>query len=148
MLEEQAKAAAEAAANKQVAEPLPVDAIKISDLELRIATIESDNRALQLENYELRESKDKLAKLQALYLRPYHETKGRQKADSASQTDHLDHYAIFSLLLKEILREAPELRSNVLPQAKFMDMYWKYFALADELKKYIRELPKVRGKQA
>ena len=115
MLEEQAKAAAEAAGNEQVVEPLPVDAIKISDLELRIATIESDNRALQLETYELRESKDKLAKLQALYRRLYQETKGRGKADGASQTDYLDHYAIFSLLLKEILREAPELRSNVLP---------------------------------
>lgn len=46
MLEEQAKAAAEAAAQQKAVEPLPIDTVKVSDLELRIATVESDNRAL------------------------------------------------------------------------------------------------------
>ena len=138
MLEEQAKAAAEKAV-----EPLPVDTIKISDLELQVATLGAENRALQLESFELRESKDAIEKLQQMFQNLYNKTH-KEKAEGATQTDQLDHYAIFSMMLKEIMRVTPELRNAVLPQAKFMDLYWKYFDLAEELKQYMCELPKLR----
>lgn len=51
------------------------------------------------------------------------------------------------MMLKEIMRVTPDLKNTVLPQAKFMDLFWKYFDLTEELKKYMCQLPRLRGKQ-
>lgn len=93
----------------------------------------------------MRESKAKVAKLHLMFQNLYNKTH-KEKVDSATQTEQLDHYAIFSMMLKEIIRVTPELRSVVLPQAKFMDLYWQYFDLAEKLKKYMCEMPKLREK--
>ena len=74
----------------------------------------------------------------------YNKLKGKKFEDTAIQTDNLDSYFLFSQILKTILDENPVLKTKVLTQKKFTDLFWKFFEFQEEVKKEIDDLPKLR----
>lgn len=74
----------------------------------------------------------------------YNKLKGKKFEDTSIQTDNLDSYFLFSQILKTILDENPVLKTKVLTQKKFTDLFWKFFEFQEEVKKEIDDLPKLR----
>ena len=67
------------------------------------------------------------------------------KVQQETQTEEFDHYNVFSLVLRSIYRTNPTLAETVLPYNRYMDLYWKYFALVETLKGELRVNPNIRG---
>ena len=70
---------------------------------------------------------------------------GQGKTHAECQTEKLDHYAMFSNMLRLIYDDQPGLRKNVLSVTKFTDLFWKYLEFMDFLKDALNAMPKVRA---
>ena len=84
---------------------------------------------LRIDNIELENDRNREQKAGVLFRNLYNNLNcsNIEIVESSCQTEPIDHYFLFSTLLRLVLADFPDLQENVITQTKYQDLFWNYF---------------------
>lgn len=123
--------------------------LRFTEKESKVDELEFELDQLRIDNAELQTGLTREQKCAAIYSALYMRALGADlRQEVGTQTEVIDHYFIFSTLLRLVIEDDPDLKNYVLTETKYTDLFWKFFEFQELIKSEISSLPKMRANKS